>query len=168
MKTRKWSYLAHIRSKMKMLDSIIINSKSWRKQSIFIFLFRVKLSELGPFLEFWRFLASKEMFKTKNWPYLPHFDSKCKNKGTLSPQACKSEGNKVPSFLHFELRWKRYGQFLVWTNFWLAKNLQKSKNGPNLLSLTQNKKIKILCFLQLLELIMILLNIFSFDLIWAR
>ena len=115
IKTRKWSYLAQIRSKLTFFDSIIINSKSWRKQSIFLFLFRVKLSELGPFLKFWRFLANKKMLETKKWPYLLHFDSKCKNKGTLFPQALKSEGNKVPLFLHFELKWKRYGQFLVWS-----------------------------------------------------
>ena len=105
IKMRKWSYLAQIRSKLNFFDSIIINSKSWRKQSIFLFLFRVKLSELGPFLKFWRFLANKKMLETKNWPYLLHFDSK----------ALKSEGNKVPLFLHFELKWKRYGQFLVWS-----------------------------------------------------
>ena len=78
MKTRIWSYLAHLKPTLKIFDTIIITFKSWRKQNTFSFFIWVEISELLTFLHFWRILTFENHGKTKKRQYLLHLSSKWK------------------------------------------------------------------------------------------
>ena len=70
--------------------------------------------------------------KTTKWPYLGHFASKWKNKVTLYSSILKVAGNKVLSFFHFELKWLRYRNFLVFIIICFNINDEKTTKWPYL------------------------------------
>ena len=52
--------------------------------------------------------------KTSQWPYHAYFSSKWKNKTTFFSSTLKVGEIKVVLFFHFELKWVRYGHWLVY------------------------------------------------------
>ena len=70
--------------------------------------------------------------KTTKCPYLGHFASKWKNKGTLFSSTLKVKGNKVLLFFIFGLKRLRYHNFLVFIIICSNINDEKTTKWPYL------------------------------------
>ena len=98
-------------------------------------------SPTGP-SKFAKGLTIGKLWKTRKWLYLSILSSKWKNKGTFFSPTFKVEGNKVPLFFHFELKWAKYGNFFVFKLFKRKYESWKKWNRPYLTQFGLNWKNK--------------------------
>ena len=113
-KSRKWPYLAHFNSKWKNKTTLFPSTlKVGEKKVVLFFHFELKWPSYGHFYVSQHCISEMKNQKSRKWPYLAHFSFKWKNKTTLYPSTLKVGEKKVVLFFHLELKWARYGYFLV-------------------------------------------------------
>ena len=132
---------------LKMLLYFLQLQKLKETKYFYIFIYGLNGRDIAICL-FYHRLPQNYCRKTTKWPYLSHFASKWKNKGTLFSSILKVVGNNVLSFFHFGLKQLRYRHLLGF--FIICLNIidEKQQNGHISVILPPNEKIKALYFLQ--------------------
>ena len=109
-------------------------------------------TEIWPICHFKESSSRRRNFKMTIWPYLSPQAKYQKDKGTLLPSTFKVEEKKVPLFLFFLAKGLRYGHLFISKKAHREEQPSKWQYGHISVPRQNLKKIKLLCFLELLKL----------------
>ena len=126
-KNKKWPYLDYFSLNQKNKTTFFSSTlKVWENKVVLFFHFKLKWARYGHFYVSQLLTFKTKIMKLRKWPYLALFSSKWKNKNTFPSSTFKIEEKKVVLFFHFELKWARYGHWLVYKeihNYHFYRNL---------------------------------------------
>ena len=116
LKTTKWPYLSHLTSNQENNYTLFSSTFKVEENKVsLVFGYQVKYLRYNHFVKLNWILPFGLLLKTTKWLYLIHLVSNQENKDTLLSSTLTDEENKVPLFCWFEVKYKRYSNFVVLT-----------------------------------------------------